>query len=48
MKKVLVWILYFAVRATAATGSLEPESGDFTIRGFRFESGETLEELKIH
>jgi homoserine O-acetyltransferase len=28
--------------------SLEPAQGDFTIRDFKFESGETLAELRIH
>ena len=31
-----------------AQGEVRPVEGDFTIRDFKFESGETLPELKLH
>ena len=46
-----VWIAlaaWLALAAPAGAVTLEPAAHDFAIRDFRFRSGETLPELKIH
>jgi len=42
---VVVGLLPISLRAQ---NSLEPAQGDFILRDFKFESGEVLQELKIH
>ena len=48
--KILVSLLVLLSARAFANGPQEPipVEGDFTIRGFRFESGEELPELKLH
>ncbi len=41
-------ILLFASITVAAQQQLTPTEGDFIIRDFKFESGETLPELRLH
>ena len=53
MKKVqglglAVLAFLFSAAALGQTAYPEPVSGDFTIRDFRFVSGETLPEMRIH
>ncbi len=48
-KVMLLALILLCVRTFAmAQPSPAPVEGDFTIRDFRFESGETLPELKLH
>lgn len=46
-KLILLAFVLFAVRLSAQAQAT-PVEGDFTLRGFRFESGETLPEMKLH
>ncbi len=50
IKKVmmLLLVLLLVCASAMAQQALTPVEGDFTIRDFRFESGETLPELKLH
>jgi homoserine O-acetyltransferase len=45
--RALLVLLALSLRAHAANYP-EPRKGDFTVRNFRFKSGETLPELKLH
>lgn len=51
MKRIIYSLLIFvagiSIQAQTQTG-LAPVQGDFTIKDFKFESGETLPELKLH
>jgi homoserine O-acetyltransferase/O-succinyltransferase len=48
-KAILLAVVLVCVRISAmAQQSPVPAEGDFTIRDFRFESGETLPELRLH
>lgn len=54
-KMILPLLLLFAITATAQTQNPartpnypQPVEGDFIIRDFKFDSGETLPELKLH
>jgi homoserine O-acetyltransferase len=38
----------FAASAAAQTAKLEPKEGDYVARNFKFRSGETLTELRLH
>jgi homoserine O-acetyltransferase len=44
----LTLLLFFFQSPAPAPQTLTPTEGDFTTRDFRFESGESLPELKIH
>jgi homoserine O-acetyltransferase len=47
--KILVSLALLGICAPAyAANYPEPEKGDFIVRNFRFKSGETLPELKLH
>ncbi len=54
MRKILVVLLLAATTCVAqqsnppATGKPTPQEGDFIIRNFHFQSGETLPELRMH
>jgi hypothetical protein len=49
MKQLASLLVLLCARAFAtAPQEPIPVEGDFTIRGFRFESGEELPELKLH
>jgi len=50
LNRIRAWLagLTAAVVATAAQAAPEPQGHDFTIRDFRFASGESLPALKIH
>ncbi len=41
-------LVILAATANAQDGPPRPTSGDFTIRDFRFASGEVLPELRLH
>ena len=45
---VLIPLLLFVPAISSAQGYPQPAPGDFLMRDFKFESGETLPELKIH
>jgi len=45
MRKLAIVVLLFAVCAHA---QVPPKEGDFTIRDFKFKSGESLPEVKLH
>src|SRR5262249_48401302 len=47
-KPACALVLLLAGSSSRAATIPEPVSGDYVIRGFRFASGETLPELKIH
>src|SRR4051812_3865984 len=54
----LVWLLLSLTRAAAAQGGArpaqdagnypQPTQGDYVVRDFKFRSGETLPELRLH
>lgn len=46
-KLLLLALVLFSLRFVAQA-QVTPTEGDFTVRGFRFESGEVLPELKLH
>src|SRR6266496_2832990 len=48
--KLLVSVLLFAATSLPAMAQTNPvpAQGDFTIRGFKFDSGEVLPELRLH
>src|SRR5262245_16544135 len=46
--KRMIMVMLWALLASAAGAAEEPAQGDFVIRNFRFTSGETLPELKLH
>jgi homoserine O-acetyltransferase len=48
LKRILVASLLAMAAAQAAHGQTTPVPGDFVIRDFRFGTGETLAELKLH
>jgi homoserine O-acetyltransferase len=49
MRRIIAFFLIcLAINATRAADYPPPTEGDFTIRDFKFTSGETLPELKIH
>ncbi|HYK89978.1 MAG TPA: alpha/beta fold hydrolase [Acidobacteriota bacterium] len=48
MKRFLILALLTPAAQAWAAGYPVPSQGDFTIRNFRFETGEELTELKIH
>ena len=49
MRRIIVFFLVcLAISATRAADYPSPTEGDYTIRDFKFTSGETLPELKIH
>ena len=43
-----LWLAPHAVRADAANVALKPAEGDYVVDNFRFASGETLPELRLH
>jgi len=43
-----LWLAPHAVRADAANLALQPTEGDYVVANFRFASGETLPELRLH
>ena len=43
-----LWLVPHAVRADAANLALQPTEGDYVVANFRFASGETLPELRLH
>ena len=45
---VLVMALLATARAAAAQSYPSPVEGDFTVKNFRFQSGETLPDVKLH
>src|SRR5689334_15381015 len=45
---IAILVLVSAVAPTSAQNKLVPAQGDFTIRDFKFDSGEQLPELKLH
>jgi homoserine O-acetyltransferase len=49
MRRIIVFFLFcFAISTTRAADYPPPTEGDHTIRNFKFTSGETLPELRIH
>ncbi|MDQ6656184.1 MAG: alpha/beta fold hydrolase [Verrucomicrobiota bacterium] len=44
----VLWLLAFSVGVATAADYPQPVEGDFVLRDFKFASGETLPELKIH
>ena len=48
LKKLLFPVLLLASASYAAAQYPTPAEGDFAIRNFRFASGETLPELRLH
>jgi homoserine O-acetyltransferase len=45
---VCLWLAPHAARADAAGGALKSTEGDYVVANFRFASGETLPELRLH
>jgi len=45
---ILLSLVLLFVQPAAGQNSLQPTEGDYVIRDFRFESGETLPELRLH
>lgn len=48
MKTAVIVLFFFTAGAVYAANYPDPKPGNFTIRNFRFKSGETLPELKLH
>src|SRR5512143_2848112 len=56
MKRIVIWLAVFfafvvspAARAQSGTQNWPaPKEGDYTLRNFQFESGESLPELRMH
>jgi len=53
MKAIYLWIILLFSAFVTATNSLaqvvlQPAAGDFVMKDFKFESGETLPELRLH
>src|SRR5713226_5060338 len=47
--RVFICLLFLAVAAQSPAADYpEPTQGDFTLRDFRFTSGETLPEVRMH
>ena len=48
MKRTVVFILTLAAASFVQAADITPAQGDFTIRDFKFASGEVLPELRLH
>ena len=48
IQSLAVWILFSIASLSGAADYPAPTEGDYTIRNFKFQSGETLSELRLH